>query len=234
MAREGFLFSGWTINSYQATIGIAPFEAPYGKCCRSLVCWGKHRADRRVMLMYDVRISSLRWRHGLSEGSTYEGCYEGHWKTWETIHLPQVNPNPKNPSPSRRRLSLLRQLPPSTSSQNSRIDRHPPAPPAARVRKSSVRRTSSHDPITPLPCSQTKHSPSAAFRLQAVAKHRFRLQAVAKRRFRLHAIARARRCDPRVGKSANAQSRPNPSFSLTTRATPLSRRATRGSACAVA
>ncbi|KAL4023299.1 hypothetical protein IC575_017051 [Cucumis melo] len=26
-------------NSYQATIGMAPFEALYGKCCRSLVCW---------------------------------------------------------------------------------------------------------------------------------------------------------------------------------------------------
>ncbi|TYK19789.1 pol protein [Cucumis melo var. makuwa] len=85
MAREGFLFSGWTINSYQATIGMAPFEAPYGKCCRSPVCWGKHRADRRVMLMYDVRISSLRWRHGLSEGSTYEGCYE--LIAWRCPHL---------------------------------------------------------------------------------------------------------------------------------------------------
>ncbi|KAL0540140.1 hypothetical protein IC582_024370 [Cucumis melo] len=28
-------------NSYQATIGMAPFEALYGKCCRSPVCWGK-------------------------------------------------------------------------------------------------------------------------------------------------------------------------------------------------
>ncbi|KAL0561193.1 hypothetical protein IC582_001614 [Cucumis melo] len=26
-------------NSYQATIGMAPFEALYGKCCRSPVCW---------------------------------------------------------------------------------------------------------------------------------------------------------------------------------------------------
>ncbi|KAA0054783.1 pol protein [Cucumis melo var. makuwa] len=28
-------------NSYQATIGMAPFEALYGKCCRSPVCWGE-------------------------------------------------------------------------------------------------------------------------------------------------------------------------------------------------
>ncbi|KAA0061226.1 pol protein [Cucumis melo var. makuwa] len=28
-------------NSYQATIGMAPFEALYGRCCRSLVCCGR-------------------------------------------------------------------------------------------------------------------------------------------------------------------------------------------------
>ncbi|KAL4022776.1 hypothetical protein IC575_016521 [Cucumis melo] len=28
-------------NSYQATIGMAPFEAVYGRCCRSPVCWEK-------------------------------------------------------------------------------------------------------------------------------------------------------------------------------------------------
>ncbi|KAL4026616.1 hypothetical protein IC575_015052 [Cucumis melo] len=28
-------------NSFQATIGMAPFEALYGKCCRSPVCWGE-------------------------------------------------------------------------------------------------------------------------------------------------------------------------------------------------
>ncbi|TYK09586.1 pol protein [Cucumis melo var. makuwa] len=76
-------------NSYQATIGMTPFEALCGRYCRSPVCWGEigeqrllgselvqttntaiqkirafmltHRADRRVMLMYDVRISSLMW-----------------------------------------------------------------------------------------------------------------------------------------------------------------------------
>ncbi|TYK14936.1 pol protein [Cucumis melo var. makuwa] len=60
-------------NCYQATIGMVPFEALYGKCCRSPICWGKvgeqrmlgpklvhttnaqRRADRRAMLMNDVR-----------------------------------------------------------------------------------------------------------------------------------------------------------------------------------
>ncbi|KAL0546580.1 hypothetical protein IC582_016491 [Cucumis melo] len=28
-------------NSYQATIGMTPFEALYGKCCRSPLCWGE-------------------------------------------------------------------------------------------------------------------------------------------------------------------------------------------------
>ncbi|KAL0561578.1 hypothetical protein IC582_002012 [Cucumis melo] len=35
-------------NSYQATIGIAPFEALYGKCCRSPVCWGEV-GEQRLM-----------------------------------------------------------------------------------------------------------------------------------------------------------------------------------------
>ena len=33
-------------NNFQATIGMAPFEALYGKCCRTPVCWsevGEHR-----------------------------------------------------------------------------------------------------------------------------------------------------------------------------------------------
>ncbi|KAL0543811.1 hypothetical protein IC582_018916 [Cucumis melo] len=35
-------------NSYQATIGMAPFEALYGKCCRSSVCWGEV-GEQRLM-----------------------------------------------------------------------------------------------------------------------------------------------------------------------------------------
>ncbi|TYJ96729.1 ty3-gypsy retrotransposon protein [Cucumis melo var. makuwa] len=47
------------INSFQATIGMAPFEALYGKCCRSPICWGESRqksyADvRRKDLEFDV------------------------------------------------------------------------------------------------------------------------------------------------------------------------------------
>ncbi|KAA0032207.1 pol protein [Cucumis melo var. makuwa] len=35
-------------NSYQANIGMAPFEALYGKCCRSPVCWGEV-GEQRLM-----------------------------------------------------------------------------------------------------------------------------------------------------------------------------------------
>ncbi|KAL4032922.1 hypothetical protein IC575_006005 [Cucumis melo] len=35
-------------TSYQATIGMAPFEALYGKCCRSSVCWGEV-GEQRLM-----------------------------------------------------------------------------------------------------------------------------------------------------------------------------------------
>ncbi|KAA0066897.1 pol protein [Cucumis melo var. makuwa] len=35
-------------NSYQATIGMAPFEALYGKCCRSSVCWGEVGEQRML------------------------------------------------------------------------------------------------------------------------------------------------------------------------------------------
>ncbi|TYK22444.1 pol protein [Cucumis melo var. makuwa] len=35
-------------NSYQATNGMAPFEALYGKCCRSPVCWGEVGEQRML------------------------------------------------------------------------------------------------------------------------------------------------------------------------------------------
>ncbi|KAL0559106.1 hypothetical protein IC582_003696 [Cucumis melo] len=35
-------------NSYQATIDMAPFEALYGRCCRSPVCWGEV-GEQRLM-----------------------------------------------------------------------------------------------------------------------------------------------------------------------------------------
>ncbi|KAA0036152.1 pol protein [Cucumis melo var. makuwa] len=37
-------------NSYQATIGMAPFEALYGKCYRSTVCWGEVGEQRMLGL----------------------------------------------------------------------------------------------------------------------------------------------------------------------------------------
>ena len=35
-------------NSFQATIGMAPFEALYGKCCRTPVCWNEV-GEQRLM-----------------------------------------------------------------------------------------------------------------------------------------------------------------------------------------
>ncbi|KAA0045265.1 ty3-gypsy retrotransposon protein [Cucumis melo var. makuwa] len=35
-------------NSYQAIIDVAPFEALYGKCCRSPVCWGEVGEQRML------------------------------------------------------------------------------------------------------------------------------------------------------------------------------------------
>ncbi|KAA0044262.1 pol protein [Cucumis melo var. makuwa] len=46
-------------NSYQATIGMTSFEALYGRCCGSFVCWSKSRQksyanERRKDLEFDV------------------------------------------------------------------------------------------------------------------------------------------------------------------------------------
>ncbi|TYJ98127.1 ty3-gypsy retrotransposon protein [Cucumis melo var. makuwa] len=51
--------------NYQVTIGMAPFEALYGKCRRSPVCW-EEVSEQRM----------LGPEHGISEGSTYERCSE--------------------------------------------------------------------------------------------------------------------------------------------------------------
>ncbi|KAA0053361.1 ty3-gypsy retrotransposon protein [Cucumis melo var. makuwa] len=45
---------------FQATIGMAPFEALYGKCCRSPVCWGESRQKRYA----DVRRKDLEFDVG--------------------------------------------------------------------------------------------------------------------------------------------------------------------------
>ncbi|KAL0551618.1 hypothetical protein IC582_010707 [Cucumis melo] len=54
-------------NSYQATIGMAPFEALYGKCCRSPVCWVRsrmHTAQSRQKSYADVRRKDLEFEIG--------------------------------------------------------------------------------------------------------------------------------------------------------------------------
>ncbi|TYK11149.1 ty3-gypsy retrotransposon protein [Cucumis melo var. makuwa] len=50
-------------NSYRATIGMAPFEALYGKCCRSPVCWGE-TAQSRMKSYADVRRKDLEFDVG--------------------------------------------------------------------------------------------------------------------------------------------------------------------------
>ncbi|KAA0058528.1 DNA/RNA polymerases superfamily protein [Cucumis melo var. makuwa] len=47
-------------NSYQATIGMTPFEALYGNCCRSPVCWGESRQKSDA----DVRRKDLEFEVG--------------------------------------------------------------------------------------------------------------------------------------------------------------------------
>ncbi|KAL4032926.1 hypothetical protein IC575_006009 [Cucumis melo] len=53
-------------NSYQATIDMAPFEALYGKCCRSPVCWGKVGEQRmlgpELVQTTNVAIQKIRAR----------------------------------------------------------------------------------------------------------------------------------------------------------------------------
>ncbi|KAA0042118.1 pol protein [Cucumis melo var. makuwa] len=50
-------------NSFQATIDMAPFEALYGKCCRSPVCWGE-TAQSRQKSYADVRRKDLEFEVG--------------------------------------------------------------------------------------------------------------------------------------------------------------------------
>ncbi|KAL0561186.1 hypothetical protein IC582_001607 [Cucumis melo] len=47
-------------NIYQATIGMTPFEALYGRCCRSPVCWGQCRQKSYA----DVRHKDLEFDVG--------------------------------------------------------------------------------------------------------------------------------------------------------------------------
>ncbi|KAL4017147.1 hypothetical protein IC575_024822 [Cucumis melo] len=47
-------------NSYQATIGMAPFEALYGKCCRSPVCWGEKDLEFEVGDKMFLKVAPMR------------------------------------------------------------------------------------------------------------------------------------------------------------------------------
>ncbi|KAA0064203.1 pol protein [Cucumis melo var. makuwa] len=61
-------------ESYQVTICMAPFEALYGRCCRSPVCWGEVGEQRllgpELGQTIKAAIQKIRAR------STYEGCSE--------------------------------------------------------------------------------------------------------------------------------------------------------------
>ncbi|TYK08309.1 putative gag-pol polyprotein [Cucumis melo var. makuwa] len=61
-------------NSYQATIGMAPFEALYARCCKSPVYWGEvgeqRMLDPELVQTTNATIQKIR------ACSTYEGCFE--------------------------------------------------------------------------------------------------------------------------------------------------------------
>ncbi|XP_050938651.1 uncharacterized protein LOC127148602 [Cucumis melo] len=48
LGKSTYTASKW--GHYQATIGMAPFEALYGRCCRSPVCWGEIGEQRLLGL----------------------------------------------------------------------------------------------------------------------------------------------------------------------------------------
>ena len=48
-------------NSYQASIGMAPFEALYGQKCRILICWNEV-GERKINNVELVEISSEKIR----------------------------------------------------------------------------------------------------------------------------------------------------------------------------
>ncbi|TYK11710.1 pol protein [Cucumis melo var. makuwa] len=61
-------------NNYQATIGMTPFEALYGMCCRSPVCWGKV-GEQRMLGPESVQTTNVAIQK-IRACSTYEGCSE--------------------------------------------------------------------------------------------------------------------------------------------------------------
>ncbi|KAL0534251.1 hypothetical protein IC582_028540 [Cucumis melo] len=64
-------------NSYQATIGMAPFEALYGKCCRSPVCWGEV-GEQRLMgpeLVQSTNEAIQKIRSRMHTAQSRQKCY---------------------------------------------------------------------------------------------------------------------------------------------------------------
>jgi len=51
--KRSSTFSGVCLNSYQASVKMAPFEALYGRKCRSLLC-RDDIGDRRLLGLKDI------------------------------------------------------------------------------------------------------------------------------------------------------------------------------------
>ncbi|XP_038895840.1 uncharacterized protein LOC120084007 [Benincasa hispida] len=60
-------------NSYQSTIGMSPFEALYGKSCRSLVCWDEVWQEREIEseIHWTFRGIGTNWPRSLPIGIAF-------------------------------------------------------------------------------------------------------------------------------------------------------------------
>ena len=48
-------------NSYQASIGMAPYEALYGRKCKTLICWDKF-SERKLVEVELIKVTSKKIR----------------------------------------------------------------------------------------------------------------------------------------------------------------------------
>ncbi|KAL0556496.1 hypothetical protein IC582_005010 [Cucumis melo] len=69
-------------NSYQATIGMAPFEALYGRCCRSPVCWGEVGEQRLLgpELVQTTNAAIQRYRARILTTQSRQKSYADVWR----------------------------------------------------------------------------------------------------------------------------------------------------------